>query len=126
MSSDEDGAALMAAFQKKPGPIPISLEKAQSPVSATGSIPKLNSGAEDGASRTQTQPKTRQAVCVRVQPVQNRDQYTYFEPHDEVEEVLREFSRKGDMRYEVRLFGKASKQVSLPGKSGRFGVVKAE
>jgi hypothetical protein len=126
MSSDEDGAELMAAFQRRRSPEAIPPKKAHSPVPATDSMPGFNSGADETTDRARTPSKKRQLLCVRAQPVRNREQYIYFEPRDEVEEVLREFSRKGDMWYEVTLFGKASKQVSVTSKVGRFEAVKAE
>lgn len=61
-------------------------------------------------------PTTRKAICVRAKPLDDRSEYVYYEPKDEVEGILREFSRRGDMIYEVRLFGDRTKQVSESGK----------
>ena len=77
-------------------------------------------GAEEVAPRAQS-PKTRRALCVRVKPVKKKDEYVYFEPKDEVEGILREFSKKGDMLYEVRLFGDKTKHVSASGKGSPLG-----
>jgi hypothetical protein len=126
MSSDEDGAELMAAFKKNAGPKATPLDKAQSHGPVEESTATHNS--EPGRSRSREEPtsKTRRALCVRVRPVLDRDAYTYFEPEDEVEEILREFSRRGDMLYDVMLLSGSSKQVSVPSKGESVRAVKAE
>jgi hypothetical protein len=131
MSSDEDGAKLMAAFKKSAGPKAIPrkttpLEKARTPAPAEESIATHNSEFERSRSREQPTLKTRRALCVRVSPVLDRDQYTYFEPEDEVGEIIREFSRRGDILYDVRLLSGTSKQVSAPSRGDSVKAVKAE
>jgi len=59
---------------------------------------------------------TRKAICVRAKPLVDRSEYIYYEPKEEVEGIIREFSSRGDMLYEVRLFGDRTKQVSDSGK----------
>jgi chromodomain-helicase-DNA-binding protein 4 len=120
MSSDEDGATLMAAFKKK------GTRKAVSPprteVEATrveDSVSDNTVEAEEAEAEKEPTPKlppTRRAVCVRVKPVSNRDDYVYYDPVEEVEEIVKEYSRKGDMLYEVRVTGNIKKQVSVAGK----------
>ena len=44
--------------------------------------------------------------------MRNRQEYTYFEPKDEVESILREFTTKGRVMYKVILEGGATKEVS--------------
>src|SRR4051812_41631876 len=111
MSSDEDGAALMAAFKKK-GTSDV-LEK------HTTSSPRAQSTNNDsGGDRTIMRAKTplqkQRAVCVRVPTAKiNTADYTYYEPVDEVETIVREFAGKGkDLLFQVRLFGGRIKQVS--------------
>jgi hypothetical protein len=118
MSSDDDGAELMAAFKsrgaRKAAPPKIAEQPAQSPeASASGH----NSEGESGRSLSNTS-RTRRALCVRVEPIDDKEEYVYYEPKDEVEGILREFSKRkgGDLLYEVRLFGDKTKQVSDSGK----------
>lgn len=51
-------------------------------------------------------------MCVRVSPIRNREEYRYYEPQDEVESIVRRYSRRGNSMYEVRLGGDTYKQVS--------------
>lgn len=130
MSSDEDGAQLMATFQKQTSQnAPSPQRKEQSSVPARDFILEHSSEAERGMSRAQSPRKTRRALCVRVKPVENKDEYTYYEPRDEVEAIVREFSKRGKMLYEVRLSDGSAKQVSVLGKgslSGTSAGVKAK
>ncbi|KAG9187335.1 hypothetical protein G6011_05206 [Alternaria panax] len=112
MSSDEDGAALMAAFKKKPAgrkqsaPLPAPASEA-SDSTATMSL-QDNIDDNLGTIHVETPPRKRRALCVRIpQKHVKKTEYKYYEPEDEVERVLREFSvgRKGDMTYEIKLFG---------------------
>lgn len=63
---------------------------------------------------------------MRVKPVEDKEEYVYYEPKDEVEGILREFSRKGAMIYEVRLVGDRIKQVSESGKGSPSAVKAAQ
>ena len=122
MSSDEDGAALMAAFKKKPPPGPKAnaalstprptpaREASDSP--ATMSMP--DDMDEEFTMHIETPPRKRRAICVRIPSAKvKKAEYKYYEPQDEVEKILREFAgRKGEMIYEVRLSGDRVKQVS--------------
>ncbi|KAH8730753.1 PHD/FYVE-zinc-finger like domain-containing protein [Phaeosphaeriaceae sp. PMI808] len=83
MSSDESHAGLMAAFQKKSGPIATLPVKVQ-----RDSV--SNHSSEGDKNTNQTPPR------------QNR-----------VETILREFSRKGDMFYQVSLFGGTTRQIDF-------------
>ena len=56
--------------------------------------------------------KVRRVLQIRPSPVRNRDEYTYFEPQDEVESILREFTTKGRVMYKVKLEGGVTKEVS--------------
>jgi hypothetical protein len=44
--------------------------------------------------------------------VKNRNEYTYYEPQDEVEAIVREFKKNDDLAYEVKLVGAGTKEVS--------------
>jgi hypothetical protein len=115
MSSDEDGVDLMAAFKSKgarKATPPRAVERRQPSPAVSDS---KASGSENASSRP-NKPTTRRAVCVRAKPLDDRSEYVYYEPKDEVESIVREFSRKGDVIYEVRLFGDRTKQVSESGK----------
>lgn len=113
MSSDDDGAALMAAFKKK-----AVLNSAAAPskppksVSPEESISDDESQGEESNIRTASPPKARRAFYVRASPVRNRSEYTYYEPQDEVAGIIREFTKRGEMLYEVRLWGDKTKVVS--------------
>jgi hypothetical protein len=114
MSSEEDGAQLMATFKRK------NDRKATPPQTAVPSafspgafISEQSTPADEDVSSVQPQPRTRRAICVRVKPIANKAEYTYIEPRDEVEGILREFyGRRGNTLYEVRLFGDKIQQVS--------------
>jgi hypothetical protein len=130
MSSDEDGAQLMAIFQKQTSRnAPSPQRKEQPSVPARDLVLEHSPEAEGSMSRAQSPRKTRRALCVRVKPVENKDEYTYYEPRDEVEAIVREFSKRGNMLYEVRLSDGSTKQVSVLGKgslSGTSAGVKAK
>ena len=112
MSSDDDGAQLMATFKKNGGRKAALPRVAERPaVSPNDFISEHSPGADDGTSRSES-PRSRRALCVRVKPIGGKEEYVYYEPKDEVEGILREYSKKGDMVYEVRLFGDRTKQVS--------------
>jgi hypothetical protein len=117
MSSDEDGAELMAAFKRK------GARKAAPPprteVEATPVEDAVSEHTAEAEAEKELTPKplaTRRAICVRVKPVSNGEEYVYYDPVEEVEEIVNEYSHKGDMLYEVKLVGNIQKQVSAAGK----------
>lgn len=118
MSSDEDIPALMAAFKKgrrkekqaspgpttQPSPLPVSY--------ASGSPPES--------------PENIDVICplpprrlahIRVSPVRSKHEYTYYEPEEEVMEILDESSKRGEMLYRIRLVDSTEKEVSERGKT---------
>lgn len=116
MSSDDDPAELMASFKRNGAPtvqaatpsprrkqpsvspeIPLS-EQASARSMGSADLPKPN------ASR-------RVAVAVRVPPIRNPEEYTYYEPKVEVEHILRECSRRGELMYDVKLSDGTLRQV---------------
>lgn len=111
MSSDEDGAALMAAFRKKD--TSDALEKHTTSPPRAQSTNNYSSG-DRTTMRARTPLQKQRALCVRVPAVKiNTADYTYYEPVDEVETIVREFAGKGkDLLFQVRLFGGRIKQVS--------------
>ncbi|KAF2036763.1 hypothetical protein EK21DRAFT_106074 [Setomelanomma holmii] len=114
MSSDEDGAQLMAAFKRKGERKAARLPAVeQESLIVANSVPEGSVDSKDRTSRALSPLKTRRALCVRVKRLDRTDEYVYHEPKDEVEGILREFSRKGDMLYEVRLFGDRTKQITF-------------
>jgi hypothetical protein len=54
-------------------------------------------------------------VCVRVKPVNRRDEFVYYEAEAEVEEIIRSFPGK-EVLYDVRMSDETTKQVSAFGK----------
>lgn len=117
MSSDEDDATLMASFKqkrsRKPAQVPSrqrasrSSEVAMSEQSATVD--------RDGSQWGEAQ-MPRRAIGVRVSPVRDREEFKYYEPQKDIENIVREFKRRGDMFYKVRLFGNTTKEVRAHGK----------
>lgn len=110
MSSDEDGAALMAAFKRNG-----DRNFTAAPLEPPKSVSPRDSMSDDGSLReesTASTPRTQKAICVRASPVRNRHDYTYYEPKDEVDGILREFTKRGEMLYEVRLWSDKTKVVS--------------
>jgi chromodomain-helicase-DNA-binding protein 4 len=111
MSSDDDGADLMASFKKgervKPSP------RAQEPQSFSPSNFISDQSSGDDAASKRSPVVARKAVAVRAAPVRNRSEYKYYEPVEEkLAKILREYSHKGDLLYEVKLVSGATKQVS--------------
>ncbi|KAF2830729.1 hypothetical protein CC86DRAFT_343714 [Ophiobolus disseminans] len=112
MSSDEDGSQLMAAFKgggRNAAPPKVAKQPTLSPADL---MSEHSSEAEVDTPRSE-KPTTRRALCVRVEPVDKKDEYVFYEPKDEVEGILREFSKKREVLYEVRLFGDNTKQITL-------------
>lgn len=117
MSSSEDEAALMAAFKRAPvrkttprrSSNPPSIEPRSTNAQREGNVIAV-------AAPSVPKAATRRALYVRVKPISNRADYTYYEPKDEVERIVSEYSRRGEMHYEVKLFSGKIKQVSLIGR----------
>ncbi|KAF2849819.1 hypothetical protein T440DRAFT_425702 [Plenodomus tracheiphilus IPT5] len=111
MSSDDDGVQLMAAFKKKAGLNPSAApHRTSTPrrVVSIGSTP-----APIAFTPINKAPKKRKLAYVHVSPVRNKEDYTYYEPKDEVEGIIRDYLRRGEMRYEVRLWGDKTKEISF-------------
>jgi hypothetical protein len=123
MSSDEDGVELMAAF-KRNGTRKSAQPSTEAPSSfvAGDSISEPTPTAEEDRIESHIPSGPRRALCVRIPPVDNQSEYVYYEPAEEVEEIIREFSRKGEVLYDVRLFGHVTKQVSAHGKGSFTGL----
>jgi hypothetical protein len=131
-SSDEDGATLMAAFKNKgnrDAAAPRLAARAPRAISVVEHTPEVDEGStqedgtREGSSRAQ-QAIPRRAVCVRITPVQRKHEYTYYEPQIEIEAVRREWSRRGEMMFDVLLVGGISKEVSGFGKGSLTGPAK--
>ncbi|OAK96166.1 hypothetical protein IQ06DRAFT_296950 [Phaeosphaeriaceae sp. SRC1lsM3a] len=103
----------MAAFKRNGNRnAPPTRTSDQSQLSRTIS-PAANT-QEDGEEIIRVaQSISRKAVCVRIPPAQNKHEYVFFEPQDEVESVIRMYSRGGEMIHDVRLVGGASKELAL-------------
>ena len=139
MSSDEDATQLMAAFKKggtarnipsksksksasaappsrratpRRSPSRTPPPKKQKRVSIAVENFLSDSSSEEDIDNAGSPPKVRRVLQIRPSPVRNRQEYTYFEPQDEVESILREITTKGRVMYKVRLEGGATKEVS--------------
>jgi len=95
----------MAAFQKKP-------RREPSAAAYTASTPRKAS-VPTAFTPINKPPQKRKLAYVRVSPVHNRHEYEYYEPGDEVESIVRQYGKLGEMRYEVRLAGDMIKQISF-------------
>ncbi|KAF2749588.1 hypothetical protein M011DRAFT_420044 [Sporormia fimetaria CBS 119925] len=122
-SEEEDGAALMAAFQKKrpsaapnpPQPVaPAQRNTSLSPGDFFSDDDSSAAPAPRAASRpASSRSSTRVAVAVQVRPPRNLDDYVYYEPREEVRRIIREYNRKGQLMYEVELEAGQRKQISF-------------
>jgi hypothetical protein len=112
MSSDEDSSALMAAFKKSADPKTVLQPRTSQPVSSPQPPSEDREDIEHGTAKVIRPSQARKALCVRVKPVENKEEYTYYEPRDEIVEIMREFPKNGELLYQVRLFGGITKQVS--------------
>ncbi|KAF2690124.1 hypothetical protein K458DRAFT_290576 [Lentithecium fluviatile CBS 122367] len=116
MSSEDDGADLMAAFKKsgrttpKPNAPPRT---AQHSTFSPGNFVSEQSSGDDGPRKPAPRVGVRKLVAVRVLPVRNRHDYTFYEPKETVESIVREFQKKGDLMYEVKLASGITKQVNF-------------
>jgi hypothetical protein len=106
MSSDEDEAGLMAAFKK--GGKPVS--QTRKPSFTPGLFFSEDSS---GSEKPSPKPARRVAVAVKVSPPKYPlDEYTYYEPKDEVRRILREYYQNDAIMYEVKLSNGKTQQVS--------------
>ncbi|KAL5118562.1 hypothetical protein ACEQ8H_003577 [Pleosporales sp. CAS-2024a] len=114
MSSDEDATQLMAAFQKdgrkSPSP-PTHRPKSPSTDRAVSEQPSNTEKTE--ASPHPAKPTIRRVLEVRAKPVANRDDYVYFEPADEVAEIVTESSENDELFYDVILIGGTTKKITF-------------
>jgi hypothetical protein len=70
-----------------------------------------DSSSGEDLDKAESPPKVRRLLQIRPSPVRNRNEYTYYEPRDEVESIVREFTTKGRVMYMVKLEGGATKEV---------------
>ncbi|KAJ4295425.1 hypothetical protein N0V90_007437 [Kalmusia sp. IMI 367209] len=107
-TSDEDGASLMAFF--KAG----AKDKARRQMSflPTNVVSDQDSASEEARSqRSQRAPQ--KLISIRVEPVRNRHEYIYYEPQESVQNVRREYQKKGQLMFEVELDSGTLKQVTF-------------
>ncbi|KAF2642782.1 hypothetical protein P280DRAFT_506129 [Massarina eburnea CBS 473.64] len=113
MSSDDDGADLMAAFKKDGRGKPTPRTRERTSFSPGNFISDQSSGEDDLVAKRPAPAVKRKAVAVRPSPVRNRHEYTYYAPVVTAEKIIREISKGKDLIYEVRLAGGHTKQVSF-------------
>ena len=115
MSSEEDGAELMAAFKRGSGKktrTRTPQREAKELAFLPGNFISDQSSEENGTATKQSPVVTRTMVAVRAPPVRNRDEYTYYAPKEAVGSIVREFTKKGILMYEIKLKSSITKQVS--------------
>jgi hypothetical protein len=112
-SSDEDGVMLMAAFKKggqTEGNSPMRKQE-----SALVEKNTFNRMSREDTSSEGSPPQPRQfkraLVAVNVPPVRRRHEYTYYEPKETVERILRESRRQGKYVYKIEIVGGTTKEV---------------
>ncbi|KAF2739672.1 chromodomain-helicase-DNA-binding protein 4 [Polyplosphaeria fusca] len=113
MRSDGDGVDLLAYFQRrKASNTPRARQEASI---SPGMFFSEESSADERHSNTNrsSKPHTRTLVAVRVKPVKNRHEFIYYEPKEAVGQILREFNRKGEITYMVRLTTGETKELSF-------------
>jgi len=108
-SSDEDGADLMASFKKDAKRTTPTRSENQPSFSPSNFISDQSSG-DDTSKPSQNARQIFKAVVVS--PIRNKHEYIYWEPRDDVQSILREYTKRGETMYEIKLTGGASKQVS--------------
>ncbi|KAF2274723.1 uncharacterized protein EI97DRAFT_434949 [Westerdykella ornata] len=113
MSSDDEEGNLMASFKR--GGRTRSIPRKQAPLSPGDFVSSDESSAHDEApARTGASTTVRKvAVAVRVRPVRNVEEYTYYEPAEEIERINREYGKSGQMMYEVVLSTGQTRQISF-------------
>ncbi|XPS69142.1 hypothetical protein M3J09_001422 [Ascochyta lentis] len=139
MSSDEDASQLMAAFRKggtskaaantrtsapparrstpkrstpRPSPARHSPAKRRASIAVESLLSASSSEGEDVINAA-SPPQVRRLLHIRPDPVQNKDEYTYYEPQDEVESIVREATKRGHVAYEVKLVGGGTRQINF-------------
>ena len=112
MSSDEDGSDLMASFKRGKGSAAATRKQASVSPGMFFSEDESSGGENDAPGSRPRTADRRVAVCVKVPAVRNRSEYTYYEPKTIVDRVLREFTRKGEIMYDVDLSTGHSRSVS--------------
>jgi hypothetical protein len=111
MSSDEDRAGLMAAFKK--GGNSTAHKRKETSFSPGLFFSEESSGSEKASTRARSKkPAHRVAVAVRVSPRRDLDEYIYYEPKPEVTGIVREYHRKHQTMYEVRMSTGETEHVS--------------
>ncbi|KAF3051769.1 hypothetical protein E8E11_010546 [Didymella keratinophila] len=137
MSSDDDAAQLMAAFRKggatrsgatapksasgTPAPrrsTPRRSPARREPPKRRASIAVENflseSSSGEDVINAESPPKVRRLLHVRPKPIANKDEYTYYEPRDEVESIVKESTTRGnDVAYVVKLVGGETKEINF-------------
>ncbi|KAH7135393.1 PHD/FYVE-zinc-finger like domain-containing protein [Dendryphion nanum] len=114
MSSD--GSIDISSFQREGN------NKAPPPPNHTASVsPGMffsddsSSGEElaNGQRKLTAHSKSRTLISIRPKPLKDRDKYIYYEPRDEVVRILKEWSRKGIIIYEVKLADGKTRQATF-------------
>lgn len=114
MSSGEDSGDLMAAFQGKgkgQRKAPPSTRKRSS--FSPGNFISDQSSTVDEPKNKRAPAIRRKVVGIRVSPVRNRHEYTYYEPSVTAVKILREYERRGDILHSVKLSSGDTEEVSL-------------
>ena len=71
------------------------------------------SSSGDDVINAEPPPKVRRLLQIRPKPIANKEEYTYYEPKEEVESIVKESIKRGnDIAYVVKLVGGTTKEVS--------------
>jgi chromodomain-helicase-DNA-binding protein 4 len=112
---DHDASLLMAAFRKNTRKNTAAISTASTPRTRTRTRTRTLTPTRTSSSPLPSPPqqsRPRKLVGVFPSPVKHRDDYVYYEPIDNVAAIIREFTKRGDIMYQVNMSSGTSTQVS--------------
>ncbi|KAF3040471.1 hypothetical protein E8E12_004481 [Didymella heteroderae] len=79
-------------------------------------VEEFLSGSSSGQDvvTAESPPKVRRLLHIRPKPIANKDEYTYYEPQEEVESIVKESAKRGnDIAFVVKLVGGGTKEINF-------------
>jgi chromodomain-helicase-DNA-binding protein 4 len=120
-ADDHDTSRLMAAFKKNTGKRTDAVSTTSTPRTRTRTRTRTPTPTRTSSPPSPPQrSRPRKLVGVFPSPVKNRDDYVYYEPVDNVAAIIREFTKRGDIMYQVNMSSGTSTQVSEPWPTSSF------
>ena len=112
MSSDEDAADLMESFKKGARTTPTPPTRKQPSVSPGMFFSDESSADDEVISQDTSSGTARRLLAVQLPPVRSKKGFVYYEPREEIEAIVLEYSRKGDVMYKAKLLSGHIREVS--------------